>query len=142
MKRTATILTSSLLALTFVACATADRDSIKALELQNSATQRMAWERKDASLLANAADRAAIQQEMNATQSVKALSVDVVSIDVTGNEAVAVTNQKLVRQTAEGEKVSTYQQKQRYAKVGGKWQATGAAEAVAHAGTSQQPASK
>jgi hypothetical protein len=141
MKRTASLLTSSLLALTFVACATADRDHIKALEYQNSATQRLAWERKDASLLTNAADRAAIQQEMDATTSVKALKYDLQSIEVNGDQAVATSSAKLVTETASGEKVTNITQKQKYSKVGGQWKASGPAEAVANSGASSQPAS-
>ena len=123
-----------------------DQDAVRRAVLQDSARQRVAWEKKDARLAlgegADAAAVASIQQQMDSTQSVKQLAIHIDSIDLNGNSAAVVSTQTLSRVDASGSaKTATIKQKQQYKKYGTAWKAEGGAEQLtADAGTAKPKA--
>ena len=123
-----------------------DQDAVRRAVLQDSARQRVAWEKKDARLAlgegADAAAVASIQQQMDSTQSVKQLAIHIDSIDLNGNSAAVVSTQTLSRVDASGSaKTATIKQKQQYKKYGTEWKAEGGAEQLtADAGTAKPKA--
>ena len=123
-----------------------DQDAVRRAVLQDSARQRVAWEKKDARLaLGESADTAAIatvQQQMDATQSVKQLTLHIDSINVNGDSASVVSTQTLSSVDASGQaKTATVKQKQQYKKHGTEWKAEGGAEQLtADAGTTKPKA--
>ena len=123
-----------------------DQDAVRRAVLQDSARQRVAWEKKDARLAlgegADAAAVASIQQQMDSTQSVKQLTIHIDSIDLNGNSAAVVSTQTLSRVDASGSaKTATIKQKQQYKKYGTEWKAEGGAEQLtADAGTAKPKA--
>ena len=123
-----------------------DQDAVRRAVLQDSARQRVAWEKKDARLAlgetADAAAVASIQQQMDTTQTVKQLAIHIDSIDVNGDSAAVVSTQTLSRVDASGQaKTATVKQKQQYKKYGTEWKAEGGAEQLtADAGTAKPKA--
>ena len=96
-----------------------DQDAVRRAVLQDSARQRVAWEKKDARLAfgegADAAAVASVQQQMDSTQSVKQLTIHIDSINVNGDSAAVVSTQTLSRVNASGQPTSaTIKQKTAY----------------------------
>lgn len=121
-----------------------DQDAVRRAVLQDSARQRVAWEKKDAKLaLGETADPAAVasvQQQMDATQAVKQLTVRIDSIDVNGATASVVSTQTLARVDAGGQtQTATTKQKQQYKKYGTEWKAEGGAEQLTADAGSAKP---
>lgn len=91
-----------LLAVLMTACASSDvrdRAAIEKLVLDEAELHRLAWQRRDASLMIpnDPAARDAIQRRMNMTTSIQEMSVRVERIEIDGSEAIALSRQRFVR---------------------------------------------
>lgn len=75
-----------------------DRAAIERLVLDEAKLHRMAWQRRDASLMIpnDPTARDAVQRRMNMTISIQEMSVHVEKIEINGNEATALSRRRFV----------------------------------------------
>ena len=139
-KNIATALLSSVLA---VACASTqqapDQAVLKGLVIANTATQKVAWQQGDASLLAKTLANtsqlpADLQAQVAQTRAVDDLSVDIESVEITGDQATVVAKQRFVRTIEAGgsqqKKTSTATLRHRFRRSGTTWVADAPVEVI------------
>ena len=144
-----------LVTLLVVGCASApeldDHDAIAALVEEDNARLVAAWEARDATLVFPEGDdsavavtpdgrtigaaelRADLQRRMDMTRSVEEMSVDIASVDVDGDSAVAVSHQRFVRTLvlpdgALRQRISTVTHRQEFLRTDAGWIAAGPVE--------------